>query len=492
MRPLRHKSPNLRVALQGQNSERLPTGPLPSRDVPEASEDGQKHDDFLSTYSSRTASYDRLMLDALLTKIRRARKPYVGIMATDVSDLIFLAGKVRENSPDSMLFTISSDLRILRQSVNPDLYGTLVFSTYQLYPGNAGWIRFQKNPFPFTGFLRDFPSETAEGIYIAAFSALNPSQHKALEQKRHILWTSVVGHDQLWPISFQSFGLIPNIDTGGLVRACTHYRLFVVLIFLILLLSSLMVAVARAPLRTWIESTGPGGQLTAGIPTFVRRLTEKPDSDAFDDAEAKKQRHADALALGLLATILIGASYLLLPQLRLHDYYPAYHPAWPTFLWWYCLPLLLTAICFAALATAIVLNINQFQDDIAHSRWSLLTYGVLVLTGVFAVWQLHLFDQSFVPLVFMRSVNWNSGVSPLKVLCFLGLAGFLLNWCHLQQANLLEDSDLPPSGFLGFIGTSFSATSSFQVVGYYERNLKSGSKQNSMSCPAHEFFSQPL
>src|SRR5262249_318183 len=57
--------------------------------------------------------------------------------------------------------------------------------------------------------------------------------------------------------------------------------------------------------------------------------------------------------------------------------------------------------------------------------------------------------------VFLRSVALRSGVSPLQVLMFVGMAGLILSMCHIRRVYLLSDCALPRSGFLGFSGSSF-------------------------------------
>src|SRR6201999_397004 len=116
---------SLRTALEGQKPNQPPMSPqLRSPDVPETSEGNEQRVDALPTFSTRSTSYDQLILDGLLSKVGADGAPYLGIAASDVSDF------VRDNSPNTTLFTLSSDLRLLRQAVNANLYGMLVFSTH--------------------------------------------------------------------------------------------------------------------------------------------------------------------------------------------------------------------------------------------------------------------------------------------------------------------------------------------------------------------------
>ena len=132
-------------------------------------EAGQARFDTIAPVSPRAAIYDELVLSNLLTTIRRARIRYVGIIATDVEDLAYLVQQIRNNCPDTVVFTTSADIRFLHSDVNRDLTGMLVFSTYPLFSRLQNWT------YPFKGDteLQTFPNDSAHGVYNATLEQLD-------------------------------------------------------------------------------------------------------------------------------------------------------------------------------------------------------------------------------------------------------------------------------------------------------------------------------
>jgi hypothetical protein len=428
---------DLRTAFSGEKPNRLAPGPvLTLQDAPEADESGQKREDVPPNFSARSASYDQLMLKGVLSNIPNDEIPYVGIMSSDVSDLIFLAGEIHENSPDSILFTLSSDLQLLREAVNPDLYGMLVFSSYPLFPGNEQWTT--REP---VRRLRAFPSEASEGIYYAALSAIEASKRaRVVDPHRQILWTSVVGRDKLWPLSFAPSSALP-----GLVPRCS---LSFFLLFVILSLfcgASALVCVA------------PPTRFANLRPQWVSHLTDPVGELEFRDVEATKRQYVATLLIGLFVAFLIASNYLWLPW----NDWTGYELFKVNSLFWTSLSLI---ILLGLLLIAVVHRIAQLELSTASFVRLLFSIGILLLAINFC-YRISNTDQNYKALIFMRSTTLGSGVSPLKVLIFVGIAALALSYCHLQQVTLLEDCALPKGGFLGFDNSSFHSACE------HERNI---------------------
>ena len=124
--------------------------------------------DLPKTFTPATsAALDEMALTQVLTTI--ARRPYqaVGIVATDPFDVVFLAREVRRFCPNVRLFTTCSDLLLARATDAVDLRGTLVASTYPLYPANQ-WMTtsFRDGPRVF------FSNRAAQGFYNATAAHL--------------------------------------------------------------------------------------------------------------------------------------------------------------------------------------------------------------------------------------------------------------------------------------------------------------------------------
>jgi hypothetical protein len=171
---------------------------------PSISDEDPGTDRYLVPSFSRTSAADgEVVLDDLLASLHRQNFHFVGIVATDVHDATFLIHEIRDNCPDTIPFLTSADLLYLHSDYNRDLAGTLIFSTYPLFASNQIW----------TGSFDDrhlyqFPSGEAEGLYNAVLSALSDPQGMveyaspfASVSKEPPLWVSVVGNDELWPVS---------------------------------------------------------------------------------------------------------------------------------------------------------------------------------------------------------------------------------------------------------------------------------------------------
>ena len=91
---------------------RYPTGPGQDRYL-------------VPSFSRATAADDEVVLANLLSTIHRENFHYVGIVATNIQDAIFLVRQIRENCPDTIPFLTTADLLYLHSDFNRDLTGTL-------------------------------------------------------------------------------------------------------------------------------------------------------------------------------------------------------------------------------------------------------------------------------------------------------------------------------------------------------------------------------
>jgi hypothetical protein len=79
------------------------------------------------------------VLENLLQTIQREHARYVGVVATDVEDLIFLVHEIRSNCPNVVVFTTSANLLFAHTDATSELSGMLVFSTYPLFNELQPW-----------------------------------------------------------------------------------------------------------------------------------------------------------------------------------------------------------------------------------------------------------------------------------------------------------------------------------------------------------------
>jgi hypothetical protein len=131
---------DLRTAYSRIAPTSQPAGTITLRsEIPIADETGQDDNDTVPRFSARTAAYNELVLETMLETINREHIRYVGVIATDVEDLVFLVHRIRDYCPNSIIFTTSSDLRFLRSDATHDFDGVLVFSTYPLFTPGQEW-----------------------------------------------------------------------------------------------------------------------------------------------------------------------------------------------------------------------------------------------------------------------------------------------------------------------------------------------------------------
>jgi hypothetical protein len=184
---------------------------------PSVPDEGPGQDSYLAPSFSRiTASVDEVALAKLLSTIHQRKVHYVGIVATNIQDAIFLIREIRDNCPDTIPFLTSADLLYLHSDFNRQLIGALIFSTYPLFASNQLWT------WPSNWYPRQlqFPSGEAEGIYNAALAALSDSKLMveytfpfSSASEVPPLWVSVVGNDALWPVSIYLSQGNPSVFT---------------------------------------------------------------------------------------------------------------------------------------------------------------------------------------------------------------------------------------------------------------------------------------
>ncbi|MGE5345183.1 MAG: hypothetical protein ACM3JH_04435 [Acidithiobacillales bacterium] len=172
--------------------------------------------DAVPSVSELSSASDELSLAAILATLSRLRIQYVGLMATDVRDKLFLARQIALNCPGVTLFTLDSDILLAHPKYIPYLRGMLVASTYPLYNRNQVWT---PDATPRDSF--QFPSGGAEGVFNATlvllgrddalveygppFPQLVSESAEARVRNRPPVWLSVVGNSAVWPLA-----VLPN------------------------------------------------------------------------------------------------------------------------------------------------------------------------------------------------------------------------------------------------------------------------------------------
>jgi len=162
----------------------------------------EQNPDLVPTFSQLTTQSNDLMLANLLGTVSREGIRYVGIVATDVKDKLFLAEEVRSFAPDVVLFTFDNNLLYAHPQHAQTMDGMLVFSSAPLFtqgaPGLPTSVGDRETP-----QRRQLSSEFQQGILEAVRYLLG-----ATPVREPRAWIAAVGNGSLWPIA--RLGVAPD------------------------------------------------------------------------------------------------------------------------------------------------------------------------------------------------------------------------------------------------------------------------------------------
>jgi hypothetical protein len=215
---LRAASEKLRQT-QDETSQQPKISTTKALPLADSLEDAGLRRDILPFSRADSVTAEQVMA-SLLDTISRAHYKYVGILATDIRDIIFLAQEVREHSPGSVLFTYKTELLYLHPEINSTLTGMLMVGTYPLFTPNQVWSA-PRHP----DTLLQFPDENSEGVYNAALVLLGKEEHleeygfpfdpdpkPETAKLMPPVWITVVGRDRLWPVNVYSVSADPEAN----------------------------------------------------------------------------------------------------------------------------------------------------------------------------------------------------------------------------------------------------------------------------------------
>jgi len=201
-----------------RNSSEDPTAPAPlsgsqqaaAPRVPLTLKDSESGRDNIPVFSKQQgAASDEGVLLSIAHTLRNERVDYVGIVATDTLDAVFLSRFLRSACPEIRIFVFEPDLLFIRAAETAPLVGTFAVTTYPLISRNQYWTGAAlPRSSAANGRRVLFPSRHAEGVYNAASALLTDNKY-LLEYARPIgppgnhppLWLTAVGSDGYWPIS---------------------------------------------------------------------------------------------------------------------------------------------------------------------------------------------------------------------------------------------------------------------------------------------------
>ncbi len=138
--------------------------------------------------SAQTTVARDLALAQILDRLAKGDVSYVGIVATDVNDTIFLASHIRKTSSDVRLFTLSSDILFAHPAYALDLKGMLVASAFPFFGANP-FDREERDNILFSGDMDEGASRAVAAL--DSKTALPPQP----------VWITTISGGRVWPLS---------------------------------------------------------------------------------------------------------------------------------------------------------------------------------------------------------------------------------------------------------------------------------------------------
>jgi hypothetical protein len=189
--------------------------------------------DNLPLFSGEGAVLAERQLAATLSMISRRDIRAVGIIGSDVNDVLFLSQQVRRYAPDVQLFTLGTDLLYATPEYLPYTTGMIVASAYPLFPNNHAWCGQDQKA------LLPFPNEMSIGVYNATRVLMNERFNDRAQKlyefgspfpqyftdwkhdrKARVgqpsFWLTMVGADGLWPLRAH------NLDPSSVDESALH------------------------------------------------------------------------------------------------------------------------------------------------------------------------------------------------------------------------------------------------------------------------------
>ncbi len=438
--------------------------------------------------SQNEPSSIEIVLSKLLETLEEEHVRYIGLVATDIEDRVFLSQQIRHHLPNTVLFMFSTDLLYLHPDINVDLRGAQIVTSYPLFSENVEWT-----PAAAESPRLLFPTHTTQGVYNAALVLLGLDARMQeygypFDSTRDSpLWLSMIGADGIWPIR-----LLGQADTRDMVsRAPRTSRPSAVSMPNHPWFPTMTVVACFVPAFFFIANFAP----RLGRRLFRSAFRTGPVAQVFSDTIYRAHRLPRRLYLlacwaALTSTYLLTATIFTLPALTAW--------AFPILQWQPSIPatffnlvllggVLLTSGAFV-FAVVLVLEGAGHDQVRKHLRWfarigvAFISFGLVVHTAwLCRRWLgLALHEPADSVMLYMRSADLGSGASPLLPLVLLCTAAVAWAMSALRRLRLIEGPNqygyaVPPPGsrdqrrrtklphsFLGFEGASFEGVTALE------------------------------
>ncbi len=193
-RDISHLRDSYRQAVQSSQSGDTST---PSLDF--SLKDSRVGEDSVPTYSqTQTPLSQNGVINEIVRTVRRGDIRILEVSATNVLDLLFLAGVLRRQCPDTRLLIDSADLLFVQAEQTQPVDGALFLSSYPLFTESKLWEERRE--------ILVFPDARSEGVYDATVLLLGTGI-----QRQRVLdyaWRQV-HHPAAWLLTLDRRGFVP-------------------------------------------------------------------------------------------------------------------------------------------------------------------------------------------------------------------------------------------------------------------------------------------
>lgn len=130
---------------------------------------GKVHDSLRSYGGKQTPLNQEAFLMEIVSALRELHARYIFLRSSNTLDQLFLTDFLHRSYTDGRIVIFNSDLLYIRERGATNLNGTMVLSTYPLFPLERDWTEHQSLP----AADRVFGSDTTEATYVAFRLLLN-------------------------------------------------------------------------------------------------------------------------------------------------------------------------------------------------------------------------------------------------------------------------------------------------------------------------------
>jgi hypothetical protein len=429
-----------------------------------------------------------IVLNTLLKTLEEERVRYIGLVATDVRDRIFLAQQIHHHLPNTAVFMFSGDLLYMHPDVNVDLRGVQVITSYPLFTANQLWTPSGSS----AHFRLLFPTHTTQGVYNATLQLLGLATsmqeygYPFDPRKPPAIWLSVVGAEGLQPTHLLaaagSDAIVPVAEaaSGSFVPVPLPDQPWLPAIAVVLcVIPAVYVFFNLDATRKWTEEKTPA--LRSNF--VVGRLAQLFSDTVYRSHTLPRHLYRFACWSALTCAYIVTMTTFLLPPLSALTLAKAGHVQLESGVLSPMVLLVLLGGMVVMLSTLALLGMGVWKEgdpiDTRHRRIRQCARVSIGIGSLFLLalslrlsehWtSLALSSPADGVLLYMRSSDFATGVSPLLPLVLVCSAAVAWSVSALRRLRLLEGPDqyayaaaasaTVPNSFLGFQGSSFEGIS---------------------------------